>query len=465
MEHYHVGASMRILLTNTFLRDRRGTEMYVHDLALGLLRRGHEPMVFSPELGPVADHLRQTCIRVVDDLGSFHVRPDVLHLHHAAETVASLLRFPGVPAVRVYHDATHWCDEPMPLPGLGAHVAVDHAVRDRVLHAGIPAGVVEVIPNGVDLERFTSRPPLPTEPGRVLVFGNYFADDEILAEVRRGCALAGLTCDVVGGGIGRVESNPERLLQEYDIVVAKARCAREALAVGCAVVTCNPGGLGGLVTAESFDTMQQANFGRRSLTRPVTAELIASELARYDAADAAKVSARMRAEGSLEVMIDRLLDVYERLLPDGTAPTGPDAGYDDVEHVARARVVQRAGADRFAAEINGHRAGLAAVGNADLTRQLADARAGAEAVGAQLAGARSELEARAQQLAGELEALAAQLTATREQARASESVARAVASERDEAVGAVRNIEATRTWRIRRRLLPLAGWLLARRRH
>ena len=61
---------MRVLLTNITLASRSGTEVNVRDLALGLLRRGHRPVVYSPELGEIAAEIRAATVAVVDDLAA-----------------------------------------------------------------------------------------------------------------------------------------------------------------------------------------------------------------------------------------------------------------------------------------------------------------------------------------------------------------------------------------------------------
>lgn len=42
---------MRVLITNNTLAGRAGSELYVRDLALALLRRGHTPLAYSTNLG------------------------------------------------------------------------------------------------------------------------------------------------------------------------------------------------------------------------------------------------------------------------------------------------------------------------------------------------------------------------------------------------------------------------------
>ena len=46
--------SLRILITNIYLDSRSGTEVYIRDLALDLLRRNHRPVVFAPVQGDFA---------------------------------------------------------------------------------------------------------------------------------------------------------------------------------------------------------------------------------------------------------------------------------------------------------------------------------------------------------------------------------------------------------------------------
>ena len=48
---------MRILLTNTALAYRTGSELYVVELALALRARGHDPVVYSAVLGELAGEL------------------------------------------------------------------------------------------------------------------------------------------------------------------------------------------------------------------------------------------------------------------------------------------------------------------------------------------------------------------------------------------------------------------------
>src|SRR5204863_2398165 len=94
------------------------------------------------------------------------------------------------------------------------------------------------------------------------------------------------------------------------------RSALEAMAVGAAVVLCDQAGVGPLVTTESFDRLRPLNFGIRTLREPVTPDVLEREIRRYDAADAAEVSRRLRSQAGLEKAVDQLVALYERVVAD-----------------------------------------------------------------------------------------------------------------------------------------------------
>lgn len=311
---------LRVLITNRTLAGRTGTELYVRDLALGLLARGHAPVVFSPLLGEVAREIRAATVPVTDDLASVAEAPDVIHGHHGPETLAALLAFPGTPAVAFCHSWNGWPDVPLRFPRVLRYVAVDHTCRDRVCQEhGIDPERVHVVLNAVDLERFRPRPPLPPRPRRALVFGN--AADRRgphLPAIREACAAEGIELEVAGGQPGRLLARPEEVLPEYDLVFARARAALEAMASGAAVVLVDAAGAGPMVTEAELPGLRARNFGMRALRQPVTAEWIRAQIRRYDAADAARVSRAVRAAAGTEAMLDDLCALYEDVVREGS---------------------------------------------------------------------------------------------------------------------------------------------------
>jgi hypothetical protein len=315
---------VRILITNNTLAMRAGSELYVRDLALALLARGHTPIAFSTALGEVAEELRRATVPVVDDLSAVAEPPDVIHGQHHLETMTALLHFPGVPAVFVCHGWAPWAEAAPIFPRIRCYVAVDEPCRDRlVLDHGIPESQVRILLNFVDLERFRPRAPLPPRPRRALVFSNQAgAASSWVDAVASACAGAGVALDVVGLGCGRPTAEPERLLPDYDLVFAKGRAALESIAVGAAVVLCDAPGAGPMVTAAEFTRLRSLNFGLRALRAPIEVEHLAREIARYDPADAAAVSRRLRDTAGLDAAVDSWLAIYDQVRAAHTAATG-----------------------------------------------------------------------------------------------------------------------------------------------
>ncbi|HXJ78116.1 MAG TPA: glycosyltransferase family 4 protein [Candidatus Methylomirabilis sp.] len=307
--------ALRALITNNTLAERSGSVLYVRDLTRGLLARGIVPALYTSMRGEIADEFERAGVEVVDDLRRLSMRPDVIHGHHEIPAMSAFLHFPGVPGIFVCHDRHHHSDIPPKFPRIRRYVSVDYFSRERLVEHGIPEERIRVVPNGVDLERFAARGPLPGRPRRALIFSNNASERTYVPAVREACARAGVSVDVIGLAAGRVCTTPEAVLGQYDIVLAKGRCALEAAAVGTAVILCDAVGAGPLVTAANLDTVRYIDGqGIRHWLRPLRPDIIAKEIAGYDAEDAAEVSRRVREWVDLRTTVAQLVAIYQEAL-------------------------------------------------------------------------------------------------------------------------------------------------------
>lgn len=307
-----VSGGLRVLLTNVWMDRPGGTETVIRDVALGLLRRGHRPTVYTPHLGAPARAIHNHGVAVTDDLATITEPPDVIHGQHFIQTAEALLHFPLTPAIQYCHAWQHSQEAPARFPQIHRYLAVDETVRDRLVQMeGIDPGRVEILLNAVDLQRIPQRGPPSPKPGRALAFTKFKAQ---IPYIREACRRRGLELDVLGAGGDRLVLNPEQELIRYDLVFATARMALEALCARCAVVVCDSRGLADLVTPANFADLRRLNFGLRALTRPVSVEALCQAIDRYDADEAAQVALTARRQASLGPLLDRLETVYREAM-------------------------------------------------------------------------------------------------------------------------------------------------------
>jgi len=303
---------MRILFTNNTLDKPAGSELSVFDYARLLKARGHEVAAYSRPQGEVAERLEKEGVCVVESLGNLPWKPDVIHGHHEWETSLAALAFPDVPVISFRRGTAPWQEAPCRAPNVKCWVAVDEVcARSLMGEYEIPKDQVEVILNGVDLEKFPKRPVLPGKLKRVLVFSNYAKEDNFLAQIREACDLEGIECRAVGSGVGEVISDPTAVLAESDLVFAKGKAALEAVASGCGLVVCDADGLGPLVTKENFAELRNLSFAYEAMTDEISVGNVCSRLRNWDGGVCREAAGLARDTASLEGVVDRLEVLYE----------------------------------------------------------------------------------------------------------------------------------------------------------
>ena len=318
---------MKILITNRTMSIRNGAETYVQDLAMELLAQGHRPMVYTAEVGATGRELIDLTIPVTDDLDTLGVRPDVIHGQHFMTAMTALAYFRDVPMVGVSHGWRPWTETPIRHPNVVRYVAVDEAVRDRLsLQHGIEDDRISIVHNSVDLERF-QRTAAPGESlRRMLLFSNYvLKGSPYFLAAHQAAEELGVELDVVGTGTNSQTSAPEKILGDYDLVLAQGRSAIEAMAAGASVMIGSSRAFGPLVRPDNVERLRELNFGIRTQTLPVAASTITSQLAGYSAADASEVSSWIRDRVGVPDAVRQLITIYEEAIGDfDPAAVDPD---------------------------------------------------------------------------------------------------------------------------------------------
>lgn len=289
---------MRILIANSCLGFRSGSEVHTRDLALALRRRGHDCAVYVGLLREDDDvrGLRAAGVEVTDRLDSLRLRPEIIHGHHWAETVLACARFPETPALQVCHDARSGRDRPASKALVQRWAAVDDFCRERYAkETGLSPAEIASLPNAVDLGEFPQRAgERAPGPLRAVLFHSHRHTDGLAGLVGEACRAEGVALEIVGPGEGGFVSHPGEHLRRADIVLGKARCALEAMASGAHAILLSPKGLGPAITADNFDALRRRNFGQSLLTAPLRTETLRERLRAFDPDLTAEIAALTR---------------------------------------------------------------------------------------------------------------------------------------------------------------------------
>lgn len=303
---------MRILMTQRDLTYVGGTEMVTVELAKELAERGREVAVYTPRTGRIANIMIASGVWVRDRLADIPWVPDVIHGQHHLQTMAALAKFKETPAVYYCHGVLPWVERPPVHPRIGRYLMMCEWLVPRTApEYGLPPEKVVVLPNFVNLARFTQVRTPPARPLRAALFGGWLQPEDV-NKLEAACAKASLKLDKIGYNHANPLERPEIFLQGYDVVFAIGRCALEALACGCAVIPVMPGQAGALITPATLSQYAFSNFSPRYFVtaNQISEEWLLEQLAQFRPDDVLAVTSMVRERQSLQKAADRLLEIY-----------------------------------------------------------------------------------------------------------------------------------------------------------
>lgn len=253
---------MKILITNVWLSQRGGTEMYVRWLSTTLHRMGHEVTCFTPVQGEVSEEIARFGVRVTSDVDAIRVEHfDVIHAHHRTPSAVVRQAFPDTPMIFVAHGTEPAEEQPQTelLPNV-RYLAISEGVQHNLRYRhGITD--VDVIRNPIDMMEFRSHRSINAIPQRAILLKNAIdaADFDIMATFFR---RHGIEFDVVGAHKSRTDV--VGAINEADVVISWGRGALEALACERAVIAYGHDHLvDGMITIDNFYGLRTRSFNGR----------------------------------------------------------------------------------------------------------------------------------------------------------------------------------------------------------
>ena len=305
---------MRILICNSRLTKRTGTEIVTRDFALGLKSRGHEVEVLTAKTGAIAEEIRNAGVPVETDASMLPFAPDVIHTNHEPMITLAASAFPETPMMFQNHAPGDVIGAAVNNPACIRHFGISQLACDAISRAtGRPTD--GIIGNFVDLSLFKMRQsPLPDKPRRWLVVAEkkrglrHFAKICLLGAIHRA------TVTGVGPRLLRVIENVPEIASKYDLVFASARCALEASAAGAGVIITDYRGSAGFLKSANVEEAWQKNLGYSLFDRPSSLAALNADINQWDPRSAQAASQWLRDNASLEAGLYRLEKIYRNMI-------------------------------------------------------------------------------------------------------------------------------------------------------
>lgn len=303
-----------------------GTQTYALTVAEQLQRLGHEAVLHGDELGPAVETARRRGLVVAETEADLPADADVVLSQDSMMAYRMADRYPTAPQLfRCPSDMFDLQQAPQ-LPGI---VSVLYALSDRFaerLRALAVTQDVLRLRQPIDHDRFAAGGPLRERPRRAALLGTYLqgARLELLRDVWE---AAGVECVQVSAS-----ADPEGVLADADIVVAKGKAALEGMACARAVYVYDQFGCDGWVTPASYEAIEADNFAGQATEAVVSAESLRRALDDYDPAMGIANRDLVARHHSARRHAQRLVEVMRALAP--RAPT-PDLPLRELSRLVR----------------------------------------------------------------------------------------------------------------------------------
>jgi len=307
---------MKILITNITLIYSGGSQLYTLDLASYLSEQGHEVVVFSPSLGPIAQEISKLKnVIVTNNLEQVKlIKFDVLHIHHNVNAYLVREYFPDVPALMVIHGVLPEYEQPPQIDlGISKYIAVSQEVKEYMIKRyDIPESQIVIIHNWVNADKFKKKSDINEIPKRILVVSNHYPEEhrKIYETV---CKRRGLDITHVGLPDNSV-TNVEDYMNNADIVITLGRGAMEAMSLGRNVIVSDIYGMDGMLNSKVYLESVKNNLSGRRYRRKVTEDRFETELDKYSFSNGITLQTIVKENHNREKNIRDILKQYKIIL-------------------------------------------------------------------------------------------------------------------------------------------------------
>ena len=273
---------MRFVLGNRLLVNVGGTEVHLAILGEQLRRLGHEAVIYSPELGPYADHLRSRGFEVTNGLSELPEDCDVAFSQDTLVAYDLAARYPEARHAFRICGQSHDFQLPPQLAGAVDLVVVLSDRYARIAAASAADTPVVRLRIPVDTELLAPLGSIRERPRRAVLLGNY---PERFDLVRSAWSEQGLEVERVGEANDSSQRfDVSSALAGADIVVGKGRAALDGMACGRAVYVFDLFGGDGWVTPELYPALEADQFAGLATGRVIGRDELVRDLDGYDAA-------------------------------------------------------------------------------------------------------------------------------------------------------------------------------------
>jgi glycosyltransferase involved in cell wall biosynthesis len=146
---------LNILIGGDDFSRRTGMPMYLLNLSMGLIRRGHKITIVAPQIGlDKSGEIRQVFWKDIDQL--LGEQFDVLVLNEPLSKIL-IEKFPKVPAYNIIHSARPEDDPIMGYPQVRKYIPSKKTDLEYIRAKGVPENKIEYIPIPIDFGKFKPR--------------------------------------------------------------------------------------------------------------------------------------------------------------------------------------------------------------------------------------------------------------------------------------------------------------------